>query len=125
VRPRPASPLALLRSPLVWWALLLVGSCLNPQPDPFPQAAGTAPGADRNAPSNPNGNDTFAGDESGATMSTAPAPAAGSGTPEVQTAPVPVALPPAAPGASGELDAGVPEPDGGQPDAAPAVNDAF
>jgi hypothetical protein len=122
VRPRPVFPFALLRSPLVWCALLLVGSCLNPQPDPFPQAAGSTPGGERNGPNDSN---AFAGDQPGPSVESAPSPTAAAGAPESQP-PAPQSAPaPVAPGAGAERDAGVPEPDGGQPDAATPVNDAF
>ena len=121
VRHRLASLLALLRSPLAGCALLLVGSCLNPQPDPYPQAAGDTPSTAQTAPYNPNAGSTSASDQAGGGMNAAVTPTANSGAPMAQTPP-PAAAPNAQPGGAGEADAGVVEPDGGEPDAAPAAN---
>jgi hypothetical protein len=120
VRHRLASPLVRLRSPLAGCVLLLIGSCLNPQPDPYPQAADNPPSASQAAPGNPNDSSAI-GAQSGAGTNDAVMPSASSGAPPSQTPPQPAA-PAAQPGGASEPDAGVIEPDGGEPDAAPPAN---
>lgn len=114
----PSAPDCCRRRPhLGWWALLLLaGSCLNPQPDPFPQASKSAGPSESGAantvpvdappvmqPKNPI-----------VTGTPAPAGGEGNGTAAAQSAPPPRANE-AAPDAGAPADAGA---DAAPPDGA-------
>ncbi|MEO8182556.1 MAG: hypothetical protein ABI895_27305 [Deltaproteobacteria bacterium] len=120
VRARLASLLGLRRRLVAGSvALLCAGSCLNPQPDPFPQRAGSSPAeGDSNASM-----DGVEQAQPGAATAAPPRPvnSGSEGTPAIMAAP-PSAPPPAQPG--GGQDAGAPPPvDGGAPDANPPANE--
>jgi hypothetical protein len=117
VRPRipTARSLRCLRSAGLA-AILLALSCLNPQPDDFPQSAG-APPATESAPTKGPADVRPAGNADHAPAPQAPA-GGGAATPAAPSSNEPAN----SPGADLDADAGAPVPDAGAPDGgAPAV----
>jgi len=124
VRSRSAFPV-LRRSPLGWWALLLlVGSCLNPQPDSFPQADDEH-GARQNNPLDANGTTAVVDQPPSAAANGTPVPSASEAAPQAQAPLAPMSPPAAAQPQGGDFDAGAPPPDAGEPDANFPANNAF
>jgi hypothetical protein len=105
--------------------LLLVGSCLNPQPDSFPQgAADNAPASQPSNPRDANGTTAVVDQPPRAPASGTPGPSANEAAPQAQ-APLAPMSPAGAQPEGGDFDAGVPPPDAGEPDANLPANNAL